>query len=135
MTWCKRTAKCKYCEKPIEKATPMVKCRTVKGKEVKLTHYMYFHPQCWVTNGMNYLNNNPYNPGLRGRRTLPLSPEDSRARYLLLRKYAALKQRLNNIVTKFPDNLEPTLRIEEQMQQVMIEISLVGGIPPKWLLK
>jgi len=133
MTWCRRKAVCKYCGEDIVKATPIVKCKSVRGNTTKLTTMMYFHPKCWVENGMDYLEKNPYTSGMRGRKRLELSDEDRRARYLLLRKYAGLKQRLGNIVTKFPDNLEPTLRIEEQMRQIMVDISVVGGIPPKWL--
>ena len=134
MTWCKKRTKCHYCPEPIEKGTPIVKCRTIKDSDgVKLTYFMYFHPKCWLENGYDYLRQNPYNPGLRGRKRLLLSKEDSEKRYRLLRQHSALRQRLRNITSKYPDYVLVEARIHARMAELMVQIASVGGIPPKWL--
>jgi len=67
-TWCKRTAKCKWCEKPILVATPMVMKRLWRkgnpdSRKINLT--FYYHPQCSLAEGMDYLEQHPYVAGLK----------------------------------------------------------------------
>jgi hypothetical protein len=131
MTWNKRIAKCKYCEKEILVSTPMVVGQTKKGNR---TYRMYFHPQCWVDNGMVYLNNNPYTSGCRGRKKLPLSPDDSRKRFLLIRRYNTLKSRKKNL-KRFPDDILESIRLEDKMRGIMVEMENIGGIPSKWAVE
>jgi len=133
INWCKRKATCKWCEQLIEAGGPMV---TVffwnKGADghrwnVKL----YYHPQCWVKQGLDYLKMNPYVPYVR-KRKLELSKEDSKYRYILLRRKAALDQRKRNLKTEFPDRVLMEARIDAKIAGIMIEIVKVGGVPKKW---
>jgi len=103
-------------------------------KKSDRTYRMYFHPQCWVDNGMAYLNNNPYTPGIRGRKKLPMSSEDARKRYLLIRRYNRFKQRKNGL-KKFPDDILESIRLESEMDKIAEEMRDIGGTPAKWIIK
>jgi len=123
--------KCRYCEKEITVATPMVIGQTKRGNR---TYRMYFHPQCWLDNGMAYLNKNPYTPGIRGRRKLSLGPDDTRKRYLLIRRYNTFKYRKDKL-NRFPDDLLESIRLEGEMDKIAEVIKDIGGIPAKWALE
>lgn len=138
MTWCKRKAKCRYCPESIVKGTPMVTgklWRKGNPDSRKINLRFYWHPQCWVKQGLDHLSLHPYSGGNRGRKQLKLSEEDSKLRYKLLRRYAALRQRITKLASTYPDNIFPILRIETQMKETASQIDKVGGIPPKWNIK
>jgi len=135
MTWTKRKTKCKYCEQPIITATPMVTGRLYKkaaGKNISLR--FYWHPQCWLEQGINYLSLHPYTATGRGRKKLGLEPAAKRQRYLLLRRHAALTQRIWRIKEGkgFPDNVLKIIGLEAGQKELAAQIELVGGIPKKW---
>jgi len=121
--------KCRYCEKEIKLATPMVIGQTKNGNR---TYRMYFHPQCWIDNGLAYLSKNPYTPGVRGRKQLSLTPEDARKRYLLIRRYNTFKNRKSKL-KKFPDDMLRIIRLETGMDKIIEEIKNAGGVPTKWI--
>lgn len=138
MTWAKRKAKCRYCGELVVKATPMVTgklWRKGNPESRKINIRFYWHPQCWIKQGLDYLKEHPYYAGNRGRKKLNLTPEESKLRYKLLRKYAALRQRITKLASEYPDNVLPILRIEKQMAETAKEIKKVGGIPAKWDIK
>jgi len=138
MTWVKRKTRCRYCGETMEKATPMVTgklWRKGNPESRKINIRFYWHPQCWVKQGLDYLSLHPYSSGSRGRKQLKLGEEDAKLRYKLLRKYAALRQRVTKLATKYPDNVLPILRIETQMKETAAKINEVGGIPPKWNIR
>lgn len=138
-THCQRKAKCKWCEQPIEKATPMVITRLWrKGDENSRRWNItnYYHPNCYLAQGMDYLETHPYSPrGNRGRPKIQLSEEDKRKRYLLLRRKAALEQRKRKLKTSYPDNALMIARIDTQIIEICMEITLVGGVPKGWVEK
>ena len=137
MKWCRKPAYCKYCEKLIETATPMVVVffwnrgdDNNRSFNVKL----YFHPVCWIKQGYDYLKLNPYTPGKVKRGFAPrLSPEDTIARNLLLRRYHRLKQRKRNLKTAMPDRILKEANLDIQMTDIMLDIAKVGGVPPAWV--
>ena len=136
VTWCKRTAKCRYCDKDIEKATAMVVGKIWrKGSDNRRWNIkLFWHLQCWVTQATEYLVANPYVArGYRGGPKLELSEEDARTRYLLLRRKAELEQRKRKLVSPYPDRLLVEARLDEKIVGIMEEIVKVGGIPKKWL--
>lgn len=136
-THCQRRAKCRWCEKPIEKSKPMVITRLWrKGDENsrKWNITNYYHPECYLAQGLDYLERNPYSPrGNRGRPKLHLSEEDKRKRYLLLRKKAALDQRKRKLKTSYPDSALMVARIDAQIVEICMDIALVGGVPKSWV--
>jgi len=133
MTHCQRQAQCDWCPDQIEPGTPLV---TVffwnkgtpdhKGFNTK----KYYHPNCWVAQGLDYLTLNPYVPYIR-RYKLELTKEQSKLRYSILHRKSALDQRLR----KLEDNPNPLTeaKLNQKIAELMIEIAPIGGIPKKWL--
>ena len=134
--WTRKQAICRYCDKPILVATPMVVGKIWrKGDETKRSWNikLYWHPQCWIANAMDYLSRNPYTQGNKGRPKLQLSEEDGRKRYLLLRRKAALDQRKKKLTATYPDRALQEAKINTQILDIMMDIAGIGGIPKKWL--
>ena len=134
MTWSNRTAKCEWCEQQVETGTPLV---TVffwnrgspdhKGFNVK----KYYHPNCWIAQGLDHLMLNPYVPYLR-KPKLELTPSQSKLRYQLLKRKAAIDQRIRKL-NGDTDQITARALLGEKIAQLMIEIAPIGGIPAKWL--
>lgn len=130
MSWNRRQATCQYCHQLIEVSNPMVVCQHWNmGKRYR----QFYHIQCWVDNGMDYLRLNPYVAAARGRKHLQLSLEDRKRRRVMLVRHAALTQRIKKLKAKYPDSILPVLRVENKMIELAKEIEVVGGIPEKWL--
>jgi len=138
--WCRKQATCHYCGQPIEIGTAMVKVFFWnKGNEDKRywnTQHCYHldNPACWVKQGLDYLEKNPFVPHVRGR-VRALSKEDSRKRYLLVRRFNEMYQRKNNIKAPYPDNLPIEARLIKQMVDIMMEVAGLGGVPKSWAEK
>jgi len=134
MTWCQRQAQCAWCPDHIETGTPLV---TVffwnkggpdhKGFNVK----KYYHPGCWVGQGLDYLKMNPYVPYIR-KPKLELTPEQSRQRYIILRRKAAIDQRKRSMEGQ-PGKVVTLAALNTKIAELMVEIAPIGGIPRKWL--
>ena len=140
MRWCPKEAKCEWCEQPILCAEPeVVVFFWNKGSDNRRFNVkQYYHPQCWVAQGLDYLNRNPYvasTNGSRGRKPLSLTPEESRQRFLLVRRFHALEQRKQKLKTPYPDRLLLESRINKQMVDIMVELIPIGGIPTNWVEK
>ena len=134
MTWCQRRAKCEWCPGYIEAGKPLV---TVffwnkggpdhKGLNVK----KYYHPNCWVAQGLDYLERNPYVPYIR-KRKLELTPEQSKQRYTILRRKAAIDQRKRSMAL-LPYSAITIANLNKKIAELMLEIAPIGGIPIRWL--
>ncbi len=134
--WCQKQAECKWCEKPIEAATAMVAVFFWnKGDDGRKWNNQYcYHPECWIAQGYDYLERNPFVPSYTGKAKMQLTEEERRQRFLAVRRYNALLQRLN----KLDESSEPIkyLELECQMLDVVIEMNNLGGrIPKKWLAR
>lgn len=134
MRWCRKKATCKWCGKPIEVGTPMVVVffwnkGNKDSRRWNITQY--YQPQCWVEQGLDYLNKNPFVPHKRGRVRV-LSDKDARKRYLLVRKFHALEQRRKNIKVPYPDNLLAETKLTKQMADIMLDVANLGGVPKSW---
>lgn len=137
MVWCQRQANCGWCDKPIEVATTEV---TVfywnKGADGHRWNVKrYYHPQCWIDQGVDYLNLHPYCAGERRgpKPNLSLSKEEMDKRLHLLRKKATLEQRKRNLDPKRADYLSAVLKLEIKVLDTIQEIAPIGGVPRKWL--
>jgi len=98
-----------------------------KGFNVK----KYYHPECWVAQGLDYLKMNPYVPYIR-KPKLELSKEQSKLRYNILKRKAAIDQRKRRL-NGSPDNTMAMALLDTKIAELMIEIAPIGGIPKKWL--
>ena len=133
MTHCQHKAQCEWCPETIECGTPIV---TVffwnrgtpdhKGFNIK----KYYHPNCWVAQGLDYLKMNPYVPYIR-KKKLELTPAQSKQRYSVLRRKAAIDQRKRKL--DGTNNVVAEAILNTKIAELMIEIAPIGGIPKKWL--
>jgi len=99
-----------------------------KGFNIK----KYYHPKCWLEQGLDYLKMNPYIP-YRRKPKLELTPEQSQQRYKLLRRKASIEQRRRRLDGNNPDRWLSEALLDVQITDLMIEIAPLGGIPDKWL--
>jgi len=141
--WCRKKAKCAYCEQDIEVGQPMVVVIFWnKGEEGnrKWNVHLYFHLErengqhCWVEQGKDFLKKNPFIPHARGRKSV-LSAEDRRKRFLLVRRFNALYQRKQNILAGYPDRLLIEQGLNEQMVGITLDMINLGGVPKSWAEK
>lgn len=136
MVWCQKKAICGHCEKEIEVGAPMV---TVffwnKGNDNRRWNVKkYYHPNCWIEQGLDYLKMNPYVPYRRGgNNKFDLTPEQKEKRKSILRKKASLEQRRRKLKSDYPDRILIEARIDSQIADLAVEIGGIGGIPKRWL--
>ena len=133
ITWCQHRAKCEWCPDNIITGTPIV---TVffwnkggpdhKGFNIK----RYYHPDCWIAQGLDYLKMNPYVPYIR-KKKLELTREQSKQRYSILRRKAAIDQRKRKLNGQ--QNRMEEARLNTKIAELILEIAPIGGIPKKWL--
>ena len=134
MRWCVRKSTCKWCEQPINSGTPMVAVVFWnKGNENsrKWNAYRKYHPQCWIDQGLDYLERNPFVLRHRDRKS-PLCEEDRRKRYLLVRRFHKAEQTRKNCNHNYPDDILTEIRLTQQMIDIMLEVVALGGVPKSW---
>ena len=138
MTHCQRTCKCAHCPEQIEAGEPMVTGKVkLKGQEWYKT--LHWHPQCWIEQGMVYLESRPYVPSHRGRVPLKLDEETKSKRFAILRRYASVMQRINKLVVKINESSEidsesvsKLAHLSEMVEGLKVEIEPLGGVPKSW---
>lgn len=134
MTWCKRKTKCKWCPEPIETGQPMVRVffwNKGNPETRRWNRTDFYHPDCWVKQGLDYLELNPFSAKRQGA-LVQLSKEDKRKRFLLIRRFHALRQRKRIVKAEFPDRLLMESRIDKRMAEIVLEMLKVGGVPKSW---
>ncbi len=137
MVWCRKKAKCRHCDQTIEIGNSMVRVYFWRKGDAEVRKWNWqscYHPECWVKQGLEYLDKNPFVPHKRGRR-ITLNPEDRRKRFLLVRKFNELYQRKSNVMAEYPDNLPIEANLVNQMTQVMKDVAKLGGVPKSWAEK
>lgn len=139
ITWCYRRSICKYCEQPIEAGKPVVKVfYWNKGDENsrKWNRSTSYHfPDCYIKQGQDYLDRNPYVARSGSNRRLALSDENRRTRFLLVRKFNELYHRRRNIKVPYPDRLTVEIELTKRMTDTMLDMVPVGGVPKSWAAK
>ena len=130
ITWNKRRATCRFCQKPITVASPMIRGKLWRksGTATKWSYQYYWHPQCYMEEQMAYLAAHPYQSTHHGRPRLEMD-EDTRAKRIkVLRKRATL-------VYKLKEQLENGKNVDwiiDKLMEAMIEIEQLGGAPKSW---
>ena len=130
ISWCKRKCECSHCKETILCSEPMVSGRhtTTKGGR-KWTIKLHWHPQCWVGQGLAYLQSHPMIKG-PGRPRIMLSEEDKAARHRLLLKHGNIRHRQK--VAALAGDAVRVLDLEIRRQEVIEEMSKYGPIPRSW---
>ncbi len=134
ITHCKRTAICHYCKKPIKVQEPMVTGKLWRKVKEGVLHWIvryYWHPLCWVDEGLSYLQKHPYNQGLRGGQPLNLDYETKKKRLSVLRRHAKYTQKIRESMET--GNLDRIIRLALSMEKLKEEILPLGGIPKSWI--
>ena len=137
MEWCKKQAECPECKQLILVATPsVVVFYWNKGNEEKRSYNVkrHYHPQCWISMGLDYLMTHPYYAGEQRGPKVELSKEDRRKRQLLLRKYAVYQSRKRRIMhLPIEERVFTEIRLDGLIASIIMETALVGGIPKRWI--
>jgi hypothetical protein len=141
LTKCRKQASCRHCPNPILNGEYMVvgeyykSTRTEKGgKAVRWRRRLHWHPQCWIDQAIAALKNRGDATETRGRKKLALPEHKSTARIKILRRRAAVMQRLKIEVSK-PTEEQSTDRIIHLgglLNKLKEEIESFGGVPKSW---
>ncbi len=133
MTWCNKTAKCKHCSQPITPGEPLVRGKLWRkhGQATRWSYKFYWHPQCWVEQGLIGLRSRPRVSPFRGAITnRDITPEDKTTRLRLLQKRANIVQRMKK--AGIEQNLDLLISLQEKLEELIPEIEKVGGVPKGW---
>jgi len=102
---------------------------TASGKSYRYT--MYWHPDCWVKQGIGYLKKHPYiGRGGPGRPKTNMSDDDRKTRAVLLARYGNVNRRRKRRVS-----LGLTLdndKDDREVEAIAELIRRVGGVPGSW---
>lgn len=139
MKRCRREAKCRFCEKPIEKGGYLVFCSWYKKTKDKAgapqtwQFHMSFHPQCWIDQAIIELEKSP--PAeTRGRKRLPMTDEVKEKRIKILRRRGAVLQRIRNELAKPEEerSIDRIIHFGDKLNELKEEIVPLGGVPSSW---
>ena len=139
-TWARKEAECEWCPKKIVRKTPMVVTKLWRKGQADVRKWNiihYYHPECYIAQGLDYLDKHPFtevNAGKKkGRPEIVLSEEDKKARIALLKKKSNLEGRIRIIKEKGKkDAVLKEAELTVQLAEVMQEIEKVGGAPTVW---
>ena len=138
MRWAQNQATCQWCEQVVERGSAMVVVffwnKGANGRRWNV--HQRYHPECWLAQGYDYLEKNPYSPYIHsGRQVVKArrTEEERKQRYLITRRFHSLVQRRSNL----GDGSKPliALKLECQMADLMLEMQKLGGVPRKWVEK
>lgn len=131
MTQARRISRCNYCPEPIRQLEAEVIGQTKRQQNGRtFTRIRRWHPQCWITQGLAYIELHPV-VIKQGRPRLGLAPDQRLTRLRLLRSHAQLMHysrvawEQGNILRSVHCWLKAT-----DLHKAMEE---VGGIPRGWL--
>ena len=135
MAHCRKETKCSFCEQLIPVAEPMVVGRAAMKKREGWSVVLHWHPQCWIDQGMQYLEAHPYVSAQKGKKKLDLSLEDRKNRFRIQRNRASVIQKLKAIMNKEElgeRDLDRIVKFSERLDELKAEIEPFGGVPKKW---
>jgi hypothetical protein len=138
--WARKDADCEWCGKVIHRKTAMVVTKLWRKGDAdkrKWNIIHYYHPECYIAQGLHYLADNPFTevePGKKkGRPEIQLCEEDKKTRIALLKKKSNLEGRIRAIkAKKKKDAIVKEAELTVQLAEVMQEIERVGGAPAVW---
>lgn len=121
------------------KNTYMVVCRYYRrtknadGVSQSWRFYMHFHPQCWIDQAIASLSSRRI-AETRGRKRLEITDEMREARLKVLRRRAAVVQRIRAEVSNPVEeqNVDRIIHLGKAINDLKMEIELLGGAPKSW---
>lgn len=130
VTHAKRDANCGFCPEKVVMGSPELVTRSRRRMGGRtFTRVKMYHPECWMAQGMQYLDTHPYVPKL-GRPRLNLSLEDRAARKKLLMQHGQYLYRYR----KYMEEGRVVPAVEQYLKAVQLreEIEPLGGVPRSW---
>jgi hypothetical protein len=116
---------CELCAKKIKPGDVAVKY--VDNKRV-----VKCHPDCWVDRGIEIARTEKVVVDAnRGRKPKPLTVEQREMRLTILKKFAAIGQRIREL-NRAPGNEDRVLKLILKQGELCDEIEPYGGIPGSW---
>ncbi len=133
--WIRKARKksdCYHCHKPVETGEFQVVCQWfMKVRSKTWQKKMLFHPQCWIDRAVAELSTK-HIVETRGRKRNQISDDDREKREKILRRRASFVQRLNVKMNEFPTDYGKVGRLLDRLEELKVEIELVGGVPKSW---
>ena len=126
ISWCHRRTKCDWCEESITMGNPVARGKW--WKKGQWSKRYYWHPECWVKQGLAALDKSPFDNRHKVRSVL--SPEQSKRRSLLLREWADKKHRLLRAAEVGSNKAIESLI--NRMCIIYADMLSVGGVPKSW---
>jgi hypothetical protein len=133
MTHVRRAGKCGFCPSELGQLEPCVVTRQRNSRDGQVyTRVVRYHPQCWISQGLIYLEKHPLILNY-GRRRLDLSKEDRSRRLQLLRRRSQLMYYAREAADakRWWTAANNFLKADA----LIGEIEKVGGVPKSWLPK
>ena len=96
----------------------------------ELTKRFYWHPDCWVKQGLDKLHMDGYCSTETYRALNELTPEQKKLRSVLQRKWHTSLSRLSNALED--GKIDVSIRLVERMEKIKKDITDCGGVPKKW---
>lgn len=132
ITWCRRQATCRYCELPIEVGNPLVRGQS-RQKAAEWKVKLFWHPECWLKDGLQYLEQHPYSAKSQGRPKLQLDEDSKAARKKLITRRAQILYNIREQLENGETELSESLLVEvSKIVQFYREIEVLGGAPKSW---
>ncbi len=130
---CRRTAKCSHCKQQIQNHEYEVIVKIWKrGSEVKrFVTVLFFHPQCWIEQGIEAAKKRPAVEN-RGRHRTAMLDEVREKRIKILRRRASIVQRIRYAMDSTPPNFDKVSYLGEKLGELVDEIRPLGGVPESW---
>ena len=140
LTRCRRRATCKYCSESILKGEYMIVTRMsrlrrdAEGNQVLRRWRIdkFWHPDCWMKNAKQAIDERQPLPETRGRKKLNLSPEAAEKRRKVLMRRASVMQRLRDEMDNGECNVEKLIHLGSLLQSCKEEIEQYGEVPKSW---
>lgn len=86
---------------------------------------------CWVEQGVAEVSKRVI-VETRGKRKLELSEEDKIARFKILRRRAAVVQRIRKEMSSEVQSIDRIIHLGGQLNKLKEEVEQVGGVPRSW---
>ena len=102
------------------------------GYAKRWTIKLHWHTKCWIKQAIDALKKRPVIE-TRGRVKLEISKEQSAARVKILRRHAAVVQRIRIEMSKGEkQNIDRIIRLGSSINKLKEEIEPFGGVPKNW---
>jgi hypothetical protein len=131
MSRAKKALKCTFCPEPFETGDAIVITKLkVTNSRGTFTTVRRWHPQCWINQGLIYLEKHPTVDKPTGRPKLELDPEVKAERMKLLRRHAQLMH--FHRMAQDKGDILGAVNYYIRACELMPMMEECGGVPRSW---